>query len=125
MNTEELAELLYNNYCAYVGGKAFNGDPLPDWATFSADPNKQLQAEAWRKLAHDAATYRNAKLAEFTDQELLLELFTRNNGPQPAPTNIKFYIPHLIKDIAIDKDHTATVLMPDEDFEVLKQAVSK
>lgn len=62
----------------------------------------------------------NKKLEEYSDQELLLELFTRNGGPQPGPTNIKLYTPHLIKDVAIDQDHTATILMPDEDFEILK-----
>lgn len=37
----------YNAYCAAVGGKAFNGDPLPDWQTFRADANKKLQSDAW------------------------------------------------------------------------------
>lgn len=133
MNTEKLADILYSNYCAYVGGKAFNGDPLPDWAAFSADPNKELQANAWRKVADDAIrytkefevrAYREAKLDEFTDQELLLALMTRECGPQRAPINIRFYVPHVIKGVAIDKDHTAAIVMPNEDFEILKQTVA-
>lgn len=30
-----IAELIYTEYCKAVGGVAFNGDPLPDWDTFS------------------------------------------------------------------------------------------
>lgn len=45
------ADLLYSVYCEAVGGVAFNGDPLPGWADFAADPNKQKQADAWRSVA--------------------------------------------------------------------------
>lgn len=48
---EELAGLIYSIYCEEVGGKAFNGDPLPDWKTFSADPAKEKQSKAWIKAA--------------------------------------------------------------------------
>ena len=48
----ELAEALYTRYCVSVGGKAFNGDPLPDWYAFNNDAAKQEQVSAWR----DAAT---------------------------------------------------------------------
>ncbi len=51
MTIEELAGELYNNYCKDVGGKAFNGDPLPDWKEFSVDPNKTKQSNAWRGAA--------------------------------------------------------------------------
>ncbi len=54
INREIVAEELYTAYCAAVGGKAFNGDPLPDWKTFVADPEKQKQAEAWRAAADRA-----------------------------------------------------------------------
>lgn len=49
---EALACNLYSAYCTAVGGKAFNGDPLPDWITFRADPNKQKQVNAWIEVAH-------------------------------------------------------------------------
>ncbi len=49
---ETLAGQLYTAYCAAVGGVAFNGDPLPDWATFAADLAKKKQADAWRIVAH-------------------------------------------------------------------------
>jgi hypothetical protein len=44
---EQKAHKLYETYCLAVGGKAFNGDPLPDWATFRSDPAKKLQSDAW------------------------------------------------------------------------------
>lgn len=45
------AEKCYTTYCEAVGGIAFNGDPLPDWATFCADPTKAKQVEGWRAVA--------------------------------------------------------------------------
>lgn len=51
---EELAELLYERYCESVGGKAWNGDDLPDWHDFSRDPEKVTQAEGWRSVAREA-----------------------------------------------------------------------
>lgn len=47
VNPEILAGLLYNAYCADVGGKAFNGDPLPEWNLFRGDPSKLKQSKAW------------------------------------------------------------------------------
>ena len=49
--TETAAEIAYTAYCKSVGGVAFNGDPLPDWATFSKDPAKEKQANGWRAAA--------------------------------------------------------------------------
>ena len=46
-NHEDCAGRAYEAYCVAVGGKAFNGDPLPDWATFRADPTKRKQSDAW------------------------------------------------------------------------------
>jgi len=50
----EFAGKLYEEYCKAVGGKAFNGDPLPDWKTFSTDPSKQKQSNAWIVVAKTA-----------------------------------------------------------------------
>jgi uncharacterized protein (DUF3820 family) len=55
MKIEEKAEMLYETYSEAVGGVAYNGDPLPSWAEFSADPEKEVQAEAWREVARKAA----------------------------------------------------------------------
>jgi hypothetical protein len=51
---EEIAGQLYDHYCAAVGGKAFNGDPLPDWNTFRSDKNKTKQSDAWVEVARKA-----------------------------------------------------------------------
>lgn len=51
---EDIAEKLYETYCEAVGGLAFNGDKLPSWPEFAADPNKQKQADAWRAAARMA-----------------------------------------------------------------------
>lgn len=48
---DRLAGQLYDNYCVSVGGKAWNGDPLPSWEEFGSDPTKQLQANGWRSSA--------------------------------------------------------------------------
>jgi hypothetical protein len=50
----KLAGDLYTAYCEAVGGKAFNGDPLPSWYEFSKDPNKQKQVEGWVAVANHA-----------------------------------------------------------------------
>ena len=57
INLNFLAGVLYTEYCEAVGGKAFNGDPLPDWSTFSNDPTKTKQSNAWLKTAEKAYTF--------------------------------------------------------------------
>jgi hypothetical protein len=52
--TLELAATLYTTYCMAVGGKAFNGHPLPDWERFAADPAKATQSAAWVRVAEVA-----------------------------------------------------------------------
>lgn len=54
INREIVAEELYTAYCAAVGGVAFNGDPLPAWKEFAADPAKTKQSEAWLATADRA-----------------------------------------------------------------------
>lgn len=54
INREIVAKELYTTYCAAVGGVAFNGDPLPDWDTFAADPAKEKQSSAWLAAADRA-----------------------------------------------------------------------
>lgn len=48
---ENIAKQLYTEYCENVGGKAWNGDPLPSWEQFRADPNKRVQSDAWMATA--------------------------------------------------------------------------
>jgi hypothetical protein len=54
INREYIASELYRVYCEAVGGKAFNGDPLPDWETFYADETKKKQSNAWLAAADRA-----------------------------------------------------------------------
>jgi len=49
MDKDILAKKTYDAYCEAVGGKAFNGDALPNSTEFFSDPSKQKQADAWRK----------------------------------------------------------------------------
>lgn len=49
---ESKAEQLYEIYCAAVGGVAFNGETLPKWPEFAADPKKEKQANGWREAAN-------------------------------------------------------------------------
>ena len=48
---ETVAERLYTVYCEAVGGVAYDGKPLPNWAEFSTDPGKEKQANGWRQAA--------------------------------------------------------------------------
>lgn len=48
------AKGLWDVYSAAVGGKAFNGDPLPAWEEFSVDPKKTQQADGYRAMAKHA-----------------------------------------------------------------------
>lgn len=45
---ERLAREFYDAYCSAVGGKAFNGDPLPPASEFFEDEAKSKQANAYR-----------------------------------------------------------------------------
>jgi hypothetical protein len=48
---EVLAKELYTLYCEHVGGKAWNGDPLPTWAQFYSHAKKSKQATGWVAVA--------------------------------------------------------------------------
>lgn len=45
---------LYDVYTAAVGGKSYDGRPLPSGVEFMRDPTKQKQADAWRAVAAHA-----------------------------------------------------------------------
>lgn len=57
--TEELAREAYDVYCAAVGGKAWNGQPLPTAEEFFTDSAKKLQADAWRAVAEYMLNQKN------------------------------------------------------------------
>ena len=50
-DTYRVARDFYRNYCVAVGGKAFNGDPLPSWEEFYNDPAKEKQVRAYLHAA--------------------------------------------------------------------------
>lgn len=54
---EQLARHMYDDYCTAVGGKAFNGDPLPKSDEFFTDENKTKQATAWIVTAQSAVSF--------------------------------------------------------------------
>lgn len=47
----ELAKLMYDTYCQAVGGKAYNGDPLPTSEELFSDKSKTVQANGWYEVA--------------------------------------------------------------------------
>lgn len=49
-----LAKELYTRYCESVGGKDFNGDPLPSADEFFGDESKSKQVNAWLAVANRA-----------------------------------------------------------------------
>lgn len=57
---EDLAGILYSRYNDAVGGRAWNGDILPSWIEFRADPLKEKQSDAWVEVAKEA-------IAQFDD----------------------------------------------------------
>lgn len=48
---ETIAREMYDTYCLAVGGKAYDGRPLPSSAAFFDAPDKNTQADAWRAAA--------------------------------------------------------------------------
>lgn len=50
---------MYDAYCAAVGGKAWNGQPLPKSGEFFTDPSKKTQADGWRAAARTAENLLN------------------------------------------------------------------
>ena len=65
-NKEQFACRLYDVYCEAVGGKAWDGRPLPSSEEFFYDATKVKQADAWRAVAEFALTgiYKPKKSSE-------------------------------------------------------------
>ena len=51
LEVEEFAGILYTRYCEEVGGKGFDGSPLPTWREFASEPAKAAQFQAWVQVA--------------------------------------------------------------------------
>jgi hypothetical protein len=71
-----IAQKLYETYCAAVGGKAPNGDPLPPWEElasdeFASDEKKRLQSGAWLALEQQVENQIDAALKAFRAMEAM------------------------------------------------------
>lgn len=65
---------LYTRYCEAVGGKAYDGSPLPTWDEFSKDEKKTKQADAWLALGIRAVEEEDEIIGHFkTNVRGLLE----------------------------------------------------
>ena len=51
---KKLAKAMYDEYCDKVGGKAYDGRPLPTAKEFFADDTKAKQARGWMAAASKA-----------------------------------------------------------------------
>lgn len=51
---EKLAMAMYEEYCAEVGGTAYDGSPLPTAKEFFSADTKAKQARAWMAAASKA-----------------------------------------------------------------------
>lgn len=51
---KKLAKALYAEYCAQVGGVAYDGRPLPTPGEFFEDDTKAKQARGWMAAASKA-----------------------------------------------------------------------
>lgn len=54
--SEKVAHLMYDEFCAAVGGTSFDGAPLLKSAELFGDPTKEKQANAWRQIAKTVFT---------------------------------------------------------------------
>jgi hypothetical protein len=54
LTMDSFAEELYETYCEAVGGKSFDGSPLPSWESFKKDPEKAKQVRGWMAVAWKA-----------------------------------------------------------------------
>ena len=64
---EKLARAMYDVYCTAVGGKAWNGEPLPGSAEFFTDAGKQVQADGWRRAAGEAMQMLSEERSKWED----------------------------------------------------------
>lgn len=74
---DELGKLLYDEYCAAVGGKSFNGDDLPP---FERTPDRIQRA--WKVAATAAARHLELDM----HRELLRRLDEERRGIEEALT---------------------------------------
>lgn len=65
---ERLAKVAWDAYKRKVGGKTFNGDPMPEWEEMLRDESKQKIVAGWREAARGVALVHDSdRIKEFTD----------------------------------------------------------
>ena len=94
---EQVAALLYTTYSEAVGGVAFNGDKLPTWEEFSADPAKKKQADAWRvvgTVVRDAnmMAHLGVEADEQESAEASVTLVCRSCGTRVPEDNLREHL---------------------------------
>lgn len=88
-DTEKIARAMYDAYCSAVGGKAWNGQPLPKSDEFFIDPNKKTQADGWRasaRVAKETLTQINRQEQTTMKENSHNEIDPVINDTQPLPT---------------------------------------
>lgn len=60
MDNETLTGMMFDYYREEVGGKTFDGLPLPTWKEFRENPEKKLQSDAWVAMV----TYGRTKIED-------------------------------------------------------------
>lgn len=59
---DEIGRIAWDTYSKAVGGKAFNGDPLPSWDAMCKDEKKENLVVAWKRAARAVASHVEKKL---------------------------------------------------------------
>jgi len=102
---EETAKKFYEEYCDAVGGRAHDGEPLPDWDMFFADPKKAKQSAAWLQVAKVACEAFNDGINKANEQKVLTCVFcgqeypvgTKAHGEQILVDHIKVCEKHPLR----------------------------
>lgn len=114
---EDLAGRLYTVYCRAVGGKAFNGDTLPDWKVFSVDLKKLAQSNAWRAVAREAIAAETGVVSAPCDPIAKRKPFKRPEGPFWLLTDIGEGMRWHLCLITAGSSNTPMIKYLDGDFE--------
>jgi hypothetical protein len=61
---DEVGRIAWDTYSKAVGGKAFNGDPLPTWDAMCKDEKKENLVVAWKRAARAVASHVEKKLPD-------------------------------------------------------------
>jgi hypothetical protein len=63
---DEVGRIAWDTYSKAVGGKAFNGDPLPTWDVMCKDEKKENLVVAWKRAARAVAAHVEKKTPDLS-----------------------------------------------------------